>query len=124
MRRVLLDQNVPRKLRNFLPDDEVFTAFQMGWSTLVNGHLIAAASEAKFDILITGDKNIPHQNHLDGLQLALVVLTEQRWQDLKENGEIVQNAVANAEAGTISIATIPRRSRFSDPFPQKRRDPS
>jgi hypothetical protein len=35
--RILLDQNVPRALRNLLLGHDVRTAAERGWSTLLNG---------------------------------------------------------------------------------------
>jgi hypothetical protein len=49
--RILFDQGTPVPLRRHLPDHHhVQTAFELGWSQLTNGDLLAAA-EAKFDVL-------------------------------------------------------------------------
>jgi len=41
VKRVLLDHCVPRRVRLALPDNEVFTAFQRGWSRFKNGRVAA-----------------------------------------------------------------------------------
>ena len=41
--KILFDQGTPAPLREFLPKHEVLTAFELGWSTLKNGELLAAA---------------------------------------------------------------------------------
>ncbi|MFZ1219891.1 MAG: hypothetical protein WAO00_11390 [Chthoniobacterales bacterium] len=48
--RVLFDQGTPVPLREFLQGHEVTTAFEMGWSDLSNGDLLAIA-EKQFDVL-------------------------------------------------------------------------
>lgn len=71
--KILFDHSVPRPLRDHLPGHEIATAFAMGWATLENGELLAAA-EGKFDAMITADKNLPYQQDLTGLHLALIIL--------------------------------------------------
>ena len=53
--RILFDQGTPVPLRDHLIGHVVTTAFELGWSTLKNGELLAAA-EASFDTLITTDQ--------------------------------------------------------------------
>ena len=52
--RVLFDQGTPAPLRDFLRGHEVVTAFEMGWSELSNGELLAKAEE-QFDLIVTTD---------------------------------------------------------------------
>jgi hypothetical protein len=58
MLRLLLDANMPRGLLAALPSYSVETARRMGWDTLTNGDLLAAAEAAGFDIMIIADRNI------------------------------------------------------------------
>jgi hypothetical protein len=51
---------------------EVQTAFQLGWSTVSNGELLARA-EARFDALVTTDRNLQKQQNLAGRHLAILV---------------------------------------------------
>jgi hypothetical protein len=53
--RILFDQGTPVPLRDHLIGHTVETAFELGWSTLENGELLAAA-EHSFDLLITTDQ--------------------------------------------------------------------
>jgi hypothetical protein len=52
---VLLDENLPQKLRLFLTGHEVVSVAYQGWAGISNGALIAAAEEAGFDAIITAD---------------------------------------------------------------------
>jgi hypothetical protein len=49
---------MPRSLLATLPSYSVETARRMGWDTLTNGDLLAAAEAAGFDIMIIADRNI------------------------------------------------------------------
>ena len=71
--RLLLDESVPRRLRRALPSHEVMTVVEMGWGGIKNGDLLALAA-SRFDAFITVDKNLPYQQNLSNLALAVVVL--------------------------------------------------
>lgn len=59
--RVLFDQGTPAPLRLALTGHSVETAFELGWGTLQNGALIAAAESDGFDVFLTTDKNLKYQ---------------------------------------------------------------
>lgn len=71
--RLLLDESVPAKLRRSLHGHSVRTVGEMGWSGVKNGALLALAA-MEFDAFITVDKNLPYQQNLSDLPIALVVL--------------------------------------------------
>lgn len=71
--RVLLDESVPRQLAGHLTGHSVTTVQAIGWSGLRNGELLRRASEA-FDVLVTGDQSLEHQQNLDDLSLGIVVV--------------------------------------------------
>lgn len=71
--RLLLDESVPVRLRRYLPSHSVRTVVEMGWSGVKNGDLLRLAA-ASFDVFITVDKNLPFQQSLDTLPLAVIVL--------------------------------------------------
>ncbi len=72
--RILLDENVPRRLKYRLePEHEVFTVQDRGWSGIQNGALLSKA-EDDFDVLLTLDRNLEYQQDLTGNQLSVVVL--------------------------------------------------
>ncbi len=72
--RILLDECVDPRLKVAFPDDIVKTAFEMGWSGLQNGELLALA-EGQFDIFVTNDKGIEHQQNLSKLSLGILVVS-------------------------------------------------
>ena len=71
--RLLLDESVPNRLRHSLPDHEVRTVVEMGWSGVKNGKLLALAA-SEFDVFVTVDKKLPYQQNLAALPIAVVVL--------------------------------------------------
>ena len=61
--RVLFDQGTPVPLRGKLKGHVVETAYERGWSNLDNGGLLTAAEANSFDILLTTDSNLQHQQN-------------------------------------------------------------
>jgi hypothetical protein len=99
---------VPRKLRRSLAGHEVRTAIEMGWALLENGHLIGAAEESGFQLMITGDKRISREQNLAGRKLALIVLSNNSWRVLKGQCDKVVRAVESASVLKFQIVEIER----------------
>lgn len=57
--RLLLDESIPVKFRRSLPNHNVRTVVEMGWSGVKNGKLLALAAD-NFDAFVTVDKNLPY----------------------------------------------------------------
>ncbi len=71
--RILLDENLPRKLKQAFPGHLVTTVGEMGWSGRKNGDLLKLAEEV-FEVLVTVDKGIQYQQNFTDRQLILVTL--------------------------------------------------
>ena len=71
--RVLLDECVPRALRDDIPGHEVRTVAEVGWAGVKNGELLRLAATA-FDVLITVDRNLEYQQSFKGVSLAVIVI--------------------------------------------------
>lgn len=71
--RVLLDECLPKKLKTHIDADLVQTVPEVGWAGTQNGELLKLA-EQEFDVLITNDQNIEHQQVISRFDLAFVVL--------------------------------------------------
>ncbi|MEO9886964.1 MAG: DUF5615 family PIN-like protein [Balneola sp.] len=56
--KVLLDENIPKKLKTELSEYNVSTVQEMGWNGVQNGKLLDLLKEYNFDLLITADKNM------------------------------------------------------------------
>ena len=71
--KVLLDECVPRKLRRELPNHEILTVTERGWSGLKNGNLLALAA-FEFDVFLTVDQNLKYQQNLKNFNIAIILL--------------------------------------------------
>jgi predicted nuclease of predicted toxin-antitoxin system len=71
--RVLLDANVPKKLRGLLVGHEVWTAREAGFQDLSDLMMLDAA-DTRFDVVVTLDRNLRHQQNLGGRSMAVAVL--------------------------------------------------
>ena len=72
--KILLEECVTKRLKPYLSLHEVATVTEKGWSRLKNGQLMTAASGEGFDILLTIDKNLQHQQNVGQYPLIVVVL--------------------------------------------------
>jgi hypothetical protein len=105
--RVLFDQGTPAPLRLLLPNHEVSTAYERGWSTLKNGELLAAAEDQGFQVLVTTDTNLKYQQNLASRSIAIVVLGTTSWPRIRAAAEVVVIAVDAATAGPYAEIAIP-----------------
>ena len=92
----------------YLERHTVRIAAQQGWDRLRNGDLWAAAEEAGFDLLSTTDKNMRYQQNLAVRRIAIVVLGEQQWPQLRLYIQLVIEAVDAATPGGYVETDIPR----------------
>jgi hypothetical protein len=72
--RILLDECVPRRLWRELPGHDVHTVPEMGWSGKKNGELLQLMAGQSFEVLLTVDQSIRHQQNLPASGVAVVVL--------------------------------------------------
>jgi hypothetical protein len=98
--RILFDQGTPAPLRECLSGHRVETAYEKGWSALTNGNLLAQA-EAQFDLLVTTDRNLRHQQNLAGRRLAVLVLPTTSWPRLRLVAERIAEFASTMRAGEV-----------------------
>lgn len=106
--RILFDHNVPIGVRFFLANHEVHTIVEMNWPPqLENGELLQAAESQAFDVLVTSDQNISHQQNLRSRRLALVVLGSNIWPIVRNYAAEIVAKVAAARPGSFAIIEMP-----------------
>ncbi len=71
--RILLDECVPKRLRRELGEHEARTVVEAGWAGLKSGALLRAADGA-FEVLLTVDQGLQHQQNLTGLRIGVVIM--------------------------------------------------
>ena len=104
--RILFDQGTPAPLRHALVGHSVETAFELGWGTLQNGALIAAAEAQGFEVLVTTDKNLKYQQNLTGRSLAIVVLSTTSWPRIRPVTAKVLEAVDSTHPGSFIEVSV------------------
>lgn len=101
--RVLLDENIPHKIR-FLFESHfnVFTVAYVGWRGKKNGELLAAA-EKEFDAFVTIDQGLPYQQNLKELKMGIILLEARsnRYKDLASLITKVNVALQTLKYGQI-----------------------
>ena len=105
--RVLFDQATPVPIREFLIGHTVRTAAQEHWDTLKNGDLLTAAERAGFEVFLSTDKNMRHQQNMAGRIIAVVVIGVQQWPALQAHVALVVAAVNAATPGSFTEVDIP-----------------
>ena len=103
--RLLFDQGTPVPLRAHLSGHTIDTIYELGWSTLKNGALLAAAEQANYDILLTTDQQLRFQQNLTatvGRRLAVLVLKATSWPRIRAHVALVQYAIDNSNPGSYT----------------------
>jgi len=80
--KILFDRGTPAPLRRALLGHSVSTAGEMGWNEIDNGKLLSVA-EIEFDVIVTTDQSIGHQQNLAGRRLAILVLPTTNWRQIQ-----------------------------------------
>ena len=101
--RVLLDEMLDQRLKEFLPKETV-SVRERGWGSKKNGDLLQLA-EKEFDIFLTSDKGIPYQQNLSRFDLAIVILRSKsnRYEDLVKLMDQANDAFGGARPGTATF---------------------
>ena len=71
--RILLDEDLPRRLGALLRGHEVLTVPQVGWAGVKNGKLLALAA-TRFEAFLTMDRGLEFQQNLATLPIAVLVV--------------------------------------------------
>ena len=73
--KILLDENLPKKLKaDFGPGFDVKSVRDMGWLGKKNGELLGLVVFNGFDVFVTIDKNLRHQQNLERVDLIIFLL--------------------------------------------------
>ena len=75
MKRVLLDENLDKRLKNYFSAEfDITSVPDLGWQSKKNGELLSAMVEARIDYLLTADKNLRFQQNLATYSVKVIVL--------------------------------------------------
>ena len=100
--KLLLDESVPRRLGRELTGHEVSTVQEQGWASFENGDLLRLASGA-FDVLVTCDQNLEHQQNIASFRIGLLVLVARtnRLEDLRPLVAPALRSLATLKPGVL-----------------------
>jgi hypothetical protein len=70
---IIIDECVPSIVKRGLPHRMIRTVQEMGWSGIKNGDLLRLVV-TEFDVFITSDKNLRHQQNLTSFDLTVILL--------------------------------------------------
>jgi len=104
--KLLLDENLPKRLKQDLIPHEAFTVRDMGWNGLGNGTLLKLMKEHGFDALLTFDKNLRYQQNFERYDLPVLVLdaADNTYLTLAELMPLVLETIAKGlKPGPIQI---------------------
>jgi hypothetical protein len=105
--RVLFDQGTPVPLRKVLTTHSIETAYERQWATLGNGELLTVAEREGFEVFVTTDLNLRHQQNLAAWRIAVVVLSTPSWPRIKQAADAIIGAIDNAALGSYTEVQIP-----------------
>src|SRR5271163_1553246 len=103
--RVLLDECIDERFRNYLPGHDCQSARYAQLAGLKNGDLLTAAETGKFDVFLTVDQGIEYQQNLAGRSIGIIIFRTKsnRLKDLLPHA-----AVCLAHIESIQPAQIVR----------------
>jgi hypothetical protein len=94
--QIIFDQGTPVGIKECLQQHRVATAWELGWSTLLNGDLLRAAEAAGFDVLLTTDKNLQYQQNIVSRKIAIVILGQARWALIRPKLDVIRQTIEEA----------------------------
>jgi hypothetical protein len=101
--KVLLDECLPRKLKNHLAGHECRTVPEAGWAGKKNGELLLLAEKSGFEIFLTLDRGIEYQQNPKQRKIIIVLVAAKSSQlvDLLPQMPFILNALLVAKIGQV-----------------------
>lgn len=104
--KILLDENTDAAIGQFFPGYEVHHVNSLDWKGLQNGKLLERAEREGFELLVTADKNLMHQQNLSKRSIAVIVL------DIHPNNLLNEVAcIPDIRPGQIKVVLGPHPKR-------------
>lgn len=104
--RILIDECTPHIVKRRLPRFDIKTVQEMGWNGVKNGRLFSLA-EGQFDVLISTDQNLPHQQNLTGKKLAVITLPSNNVTIVARLISAIEQALNSIQPGTFCEIPLP-----------------
>lgn len=109
MMRVLIDECLPRQLQQWLtesrPEWTIQTVQGAGWASMKNGVLLREAN-GKFEVLVTADKNMHHQQNFIGLDISVLVFPTNRAKLVRAGIGALTQSLENIQSGQKTVIDL------------------
>ena len=96
-------------LRRHLGEHTVDRSAEKGWELLENGELINRAEDDGYEVIVTTDQNMRHQQNLAGRRVGIVVLMATAWPRIQHRIDEIRAAIAEVQGGQVREVPIPRQ---------------
>ena len=103
--RILLDENLDWRLRRDLPGHQVESVPLLGWAGIQNGELLRRAVETGFELLVTMDGNMVHQQNiaLQGIAVVALRARSNRLADTRPLMPSLLTLLSDLKPGTLTF---------------------
>src|ERR1035438_1767948 len=93
------------------------TVVSMQWGGIKNGALLMLIERERFHVFLTGDKNIRHQQRLEGRPFAVLIMSAINWPVVLPHVYKISMAIDDARPGVVNTIDcgvfVPRSNRTS-----------
>lgn len=96
--RILIDENLPRQLKQMLAGHRVLTVQDMRWTGMQDDELLKKA-EASFEVFLTTDAALRRLHR--GMRVVLILFSSNRWSVVEERFQFLQEALPLAKPGSV-----------------------
>jgi predicted nuclease of predicted toxin-antitoxin system len=103
--KLLLDECVPRVLCADFPGHYCRTVSQMQWRGVSNGALLARAAQEGFEVFLTVDRNLRHQQNVKKLPIAVVVVhvRNNEYDEVRPFVPRIEEVLARIQRGALVV---------------------
>ena len=103
MKRILLDECIPRKFKVHFAEHECATVPELGIAGKKNGELLSLAEADGFQVFITLDRGIAYQQNLSSRKIAVVLVgaKSSRLADLIPHAAKILEVLGKIEPGQL-----------------------
>ncbi len=101
--KLLLDECLPRKLKNHLPSHQCQTVPEAGWVGKKNGELLLLAEKSGYEVFLTLDRGMEYEQNLTGRKIAIVLVSARSSQlaDLLPQMPAILETLRSVRAGQL-----------------------
>jgi hypothetical protein len=86
---------------------EIHTVQDMGWAGLRNGELLDLAENERFEVLVTTDQNLRHQQNLSKRKFGVIVLPSNQVPVVVRLLPEIERVLPTLTSGTVIELSLP-----------------